>query len=100
MANRLAQKPDNTQIAKDREPDGQGERTKGAKEMRRAPPIAQQEHDREQVHQPAEETASAEFGVAEAASVVFDRNLADAEALPMREHGHEALKFAVHTHVP
>jgi hypothetical protein len=31
--------------------------------------------------------------------VVLDRDLADAEALPMREHGHETMHLAVEPHV-
>src|SRR5450755_1604247 len=67
--------------------------------MRGAPAVAQQEYDREQIHQTAKEAPATELRVTEASGVVLDRNFPDAKALPMREHGHEAMQLTVQAHV-
>src|SRR3954467_9468251 len=99
MPDRLALEPNHGQISENHHAQGQRESTYGAEEVRGPAAVAEQEDDREQIHEAAEKATPAELGIAEASRVVLYRDLADPKALPVRQHGHETMQLAVQAHV-
>ncbi len=83
------------QVDEDREADRAEQQPEPAEEVQRPVPVAADERDGEQVEEAAQVALEAVARAAVLARAVVDRQLGDAEAAVVREHGDEAVQLAV-----
>ena len=95
MADRLAGQLQHGQVDEQEHPDGSEQQADAAEEMQRPVPVAAHERDGEQIEEAADVALHPVARAPVLARAVVDRDLRDAEATVVGEHGDEAVQLPV-----